>query len=92
MVSLGPVHGLPAKKISDAHFKEATRTLSNSLQTLSPFNKGLGVAIQKLDDSPATGDTLVTVELERTPMHPKVRSFPCLLEPRGCRLCRPGII
>jgi len=65
------LHGMPAKKVSTAHYNEAVKTLQTSLQTYSPFGKGLGVAVQKLDDSAATGDTMVTVELTRTPMHVK---------------------
>ena len=65
-------HGEVARKMDSEHYHEAVATLLPSLKTYSPFAKGLGVMVTKLDDSVAAGDTLVQLTINRTPMDEKL--------------------
>ena len=69
-------HGEEARKMDVAHYNEAVSTLGPSLRTYSPFAKGLGVMVTKLDDSVANGDTLVQCTVHRTPMDDKLGFIP----------------
>lgn len=75
------IHGMPARLMTTEHFNEAVAALKTSLQQHNPFGvHGLGVMVTKTDNSVAKDNTLVHVEIERTPIHSKTGYVPTDME------------